>query len=315
MKRYIAKRILWMIPIVLGVTVLVFTIMYFVPGDVAQIILGTNATAEELATQREIMGLNDPYYVQLFRYMENVFLHFDMGESYITGLPVVEQLMARLPKTLLLAVMCMLISVLVGIPLGITAAIHQNSWIDRTCMILSLVGVSMPSFWLAMLLVVLFCVQLRILPASGDSSFIHFILPTIAGSFGGIATQARQTRSSMLEVIRSDYIVTARAKGVPERSVIYKHALPNALIPIITVIGTSFGHMLGGSMIIETIFSINGVGTYIITAVNQRDFPVVQGGVIFLAIAFSLCILIVDAIYAFVDPRIKAMFTSKKGGK
>lgn len=315
MKRYIAKRILWMIPIVLGVTVLVFTIMYFVPGDVAQIILGTNATAEELATQREIMGLNDPYYVQPFRYMENVFLHFDMGESYITGLPVVEQLMARLPKTLLLAVMCMLISVLVGIPLGITAAIHQNSWIDKTCMILSLVGVSMPSFWLAMLLVVLFCVQLRILPASGDSSFIHFILPTIAGSFGGIATQARQTRSSMPEVIRSDYIVTARAKGVPERSVIYKHALPNALIPIITVIGTSFGHMLGGSMIIETIFSINGVGTYIITAVNQRDFPVVQGGVIFLAIAFSLCILIVDAIYAFVDPRIKAMFTSKKGGK
>lgn len=313
MIHYIIKRILWMIPVILGVTILVFTLMYFVPGDPAEMMLPDDATEVEIEEMREYLGLNKPYLERLLTYMNDVFLHGDFGNSYRQNTPIMPTLLSRLPRTVLLAVMCMVISLAIGIPLGVTAAVHQNGPLDTGCMILALIGVSMPNFWLAMLLVILFSVQLGWLPPSGFESFKHYILPALAGSMGGIANQARQTRSSMLEVIRSDYITTARAKGVVERAVIYKHALPNALIPIITVAGSGFSMMLGGTLIIETIFSIPGVGTYLISGVNNRDYPIIQGGVIFLAIVTSVMMLLIDLVYAFVDPRIKAQYERKKG--
>jgi peptide/nickel transport system permease protein len=310
--RYTIKRILWMIPIVLCVSILVFTLMYFAPGEPAKIILGPNASVDQIEVLEKELGLDQPYLVRLVNYLNQAFLHGDLGKSWQTNVSISESLMQRLPRTLILSIMILLISLIVGIPLGISAATHQNQWKDTLSMFIALLGVSMPSFWLALLLVLLFSVKLGWLPATGYEGIEYYILPMLAGCWGGIATMARQTRSSMLEVIRSDYVTTARAKGLKERSVIYKHALPNALIPIITMAGTSFGRMLGGTVVLETIFAIPGVGTYMIGAVNSRDYPVVQGGVIFLAIAFSVCMLIVDLVYAAVDPRIKAQYEVKK---
>lgn len=312
MLRYTIKRILWMIPIVLCVSILVFTLMYFAPGEPAKIILGPNASVDQIEVLEKELGLDQPYLVRLVNYLNQAFLHGDLGNSWQTNVSISESLMQRLPRTLILSIMILLISLIVGIPLGISAATHQNQWKDTLSMFIALLGVSMPSFWLALLLVLLFSVKLGWLPATGYEGIEYYILPMLAGCWGGIATMARQTRSSMLEVIRSDYVTTARAKGLKERSVIYKHALPNALIPIITMAGTSFGRMLGGTVVLETIFAIPGVGTYMIGAVNSRDYPVVQGGVIFLAIAFSVCMLIVDLVYAAVDPRIKAQYEVKK---
>lgn len=311
MGRYIIKRLLWMIPIVLGVTILVFTLMTFCPGDPAEIILGSTATEENLEALREELGLNDPYLVRLGTFLSNTFIHFDFGESWATGASIADSIAERLPRTLLLSIVMMVISFGVGIPLGVIAAINQNKFQDNLCMTLALLGISIPNFWLALLLVLLFSVKLGWLPAMGIGGLQYYILPALAGCTGGIAASARQTRSSMLDVIRSDYITTARAKGVPERQVILKHALKNGMIPIITVMGTHFGKMLGGTMIIETIFSIPGMGTMIISAVNGRDYPVFQIGAIFLAIAFSFCMLLVDLMYAAVDPRIKAKYSSQ----
>lgn len=311
MIKYIVKRLLLMIPVVLGVTILIFTIMYFTPGDPAQIALGPNATAAEVAAKRMELGLNDPFFIRLGRYLKDVYLHFDLGNSYLTGKAVAAELLERFPRTALISVLCMLISIAVGIPLGINAAIHQDGLWDRLSMFIALFGVSMPNFWLALMLVIVFALKLGILPAYGLDGLQYYILPCISLSFGGIAQQARQTRSSMLEVVRSDYIVTARAKGLSEWSVIIKHALPNALIPVITVAGTQFGYMLGGALVIETVFSIPGIGMYLINGISSRDYMVVQGCVVVLAIAFSFVMLGVDLIYAFVDPRIKSMYKGK----
>ena len=312
MKKYILKRLLWMIPVILGVTIAIFTIMYFVPGDPAVIILGAEATEAELQSKREALGLNRPFLIQLGSYMKNVFLHFDFGTSYITNNSITKELLARLPRTALVGFVSMLLMLIVGIPLGITAAVHQNGIGDRLCMIIALAGVSVPSFWLGLLLVITFALNLGILPASGIRGFEYYIMPCVASAFGGIAGLARQSRSSMLEVIRSDYVVTARAKGLSERSVIYGHALPNALIPIITVAGSHLAHIFGGSVVIENVFSIPGIGSYMVTAVNNRDYTVVTGSVIFLAVVFSLVMLLVDIVYAFVDPRIKAQYINGK---
>ncbi len=313
MARYVLKRLLWMIPIALGVAVLVFTLMCFCPGDPAEIILGSTATQENLAAKREELGLNDPYIIRLGTFLSDTFIHFDLGESWITGASVKEAIAERLPRTLLLSIIQLIISFGIGIPLGVMAAVNQNKWQDNLCMALALIGISIPNFWLALLLVILFSVKLNLLPAMGIGGIEYYILPALAGCTNGIAAGARQTRSSMLDVIRSDYITTARAKGVPEWQVIVKHGLKNGLIPIITVMGTHFGKMLGGTMVIETIFAIPGMGQYIINGVNNRDYQVVQVGSIFLAIAFSFCMLAVDLLYAAVDPRIRARYA--KGGK
>lgn len=313
MGRYILKRLLWMIPIVLGVAILVFTMMTVCPGDPAQTILGATALESDLVNMRNQLGLNDPFLVRLATYMSNVFLHGNLGSSWVTKVDIASSIMERLPRTLTLTLVTLAISFGVGIPLGIVAATHQNRWQDSLCMVFALIGVAIPNFWLALLLVIQFSVKLGWFPPMGiDEGLICYILPAVSGCMTSLATCARQTRSSMLDVIRADYITTARSKGVAERVVIYKHALKNALIPIITMLGSTFGVLLGGMMIIETIFSIPGMGTYIIGAVNNRDYPIVQGGTIFLAITFSLCMLAVDLLYAAVDPRIKAQYASAK---
>lgn len=319
MLRYIGKRLLWMIPIVLGVAILVFTMMTFCPGDPAEIILGTTATEADLVAKRMELGLDDPYIVRLAKYLSDVFLHFDLGTSWITNISIGAAIAERMPRTLILAVVTLVIAFGLGIPLGIVAATHQNKWQDHLSMILALVGVAVPNFWLALLLIILFSVKLGWLPAMGIGTGLagikYYILPAVSNCAGALANCARQTRSSMLDVIRADYITTARAKGVPERMVISRHALKNALIPIITMMGTSFGRLLGGAMIIETIFSLPGMGSYIIGAVNNRDYPIVQGGSIVLAIAFSIAMLLIDLLYAAVDPRIKAQYAAKSRKK
>ncbi|MGN1368837.1 MAG: ABC transporter permease [Aristaeellaceae bacterium] len=314
MIRYVGKRLLWMIPVMLGIAVLIFSIMYICPGDPAQSLLGPGATAVEMAAKREELGLNDPYIIRLGRYLYQTFIKFDLGVSYKYGTSVFAGLMERMKYTLLIALMCMALQVFVGTPLGIIAATHHNGIADRICMFLALFGVSIPAFWLALMLVLVFCVNLGWLPTSGvDAGVVSLILPCLANSFAGIASQARHTRSSMLEVIRSDYIVTAKAKGLSSRTILFKHALPNALIPIITIIGNGMGMMLGGTVIIENVFAIPGVGRYMTDAISSRDYPVVMGGVLVLGLIFSLIMLLVDIVYAFVDPRIKAQYEGRKG--
>ncbi len=304
-----------MIPVILGVAIFIFSIMHFVPGDPAVIIMGSEATEEELQMKRVQLGLDQPFIIQLIDYLKQVFLHFDFGNSYITNNSITSELLARLPRTAIIGFVSLILMLIVGIPLGITAAVHQNGLGDRLCMIIALIGVSVPAFWLGLMLVIVFSLRLGWLPASGIGGPQYYVMPCIASALGGIAGLARQSRSSMLEVIRSDYVVTARAKGLSESRVIYGHALPNALIPIITVAGSHLAHIFGGSVVIENVFSIPGIGSYMVTAVNNRDYPVVTASVLFLAIVFSLVMLLVDLVYAFVDPRIKSQYTRKKKKK
>ncbi len=315
MSRYIIKRLLWMIPVMLGIAILIFSIMYICPGDPAQAMLGAGATQVQLAAKRAEMGLNDPYIVRLGNYLVQVFLHFDLGTSYMYGTSVLAGLMSRMRFTLVIALFCMFLQIVVGTPLGIVAATHRNGLADRICMFIALFGVSIPAFWLALMLVVIFAVNLGWLPTYGVGGIEYFILPCLANCLAGIATQARQTRSSMLEVIRSDYIATAKAKGLSRNDILFKHALPNALIPIITIVGNGMGMMLGGTVIIENVFSIPGVGSYMTSAINQRDYPIVMGGVLVLGLIFSLIMLLVDIVYAYVDPRIKAQYEGRKRRK
>lgn len=315
MGRYIFKRILFLIPVLICVAILIFTLMFFVPGDPASTMSGGMATEEELEIIREQMGFNDPYLVRLGNFLGTLFLHGSFGNSYIYGTDVMRELVYRFPNTLRIAGFSILLCVLVGVPLGIRAAVRANTWEDRLSMFVSMIGVSMPNFWLALLLVLLFSLKLNLVPSSGSDSWKSFILPVFGGALSGIAGMARLARSSMLEVIRADYVTTARAKGVSEHNVIYHHALPNALIPIVTSIGSSFGGMLGGTVVIETIFSIPGLGLYLINGINNRDYNVVQGSVIFIAFVFSVIMLLVDIVYAYVDPRIKAQYAAQGGSR
>lgn len=310
MGRFVIKRLLWMIPVILGVTILIFSIMFVVPGDPAEIIGGDGLTEEEYDEIREGLGLNDPYIVQLGRYMYKVFIQFDFGQSYATGRSVTTELLHRLPHTLIIGFSGMILALGIGIPLGVIAAVHRNGLGDRISMIIALLGVSMPGFWTALMMVILFAVKLSWLPAQGIDSPLGYIMPAIAMSLGGLAGQARQSRSSMLEVIRADYVTTARSKGLTEREVIVKHALPNALMPIITLAGSQLAHVFGGAVAMETVFSIPGIGSYLVQAINRRDYPVIEGSVILLAIVFSLVMLLVDLVYGFIDPRIKAQFAN-----
>jgi ABC-type dipeptide/oligopeptide/nickel transport system permease component len=315
MGRYILRRLLQMIPVVLGVTILVFTIMYFIPGDPVAMMLGSEATPDQIAAKREALGLNDPYLVRLGRFVGDIVLHFDFGESWVYNTPVTTELLNRFPRTLTIASVSIGMQIFFGIPLGIIAAVKQDTWIDRIAMFIALFGISMPNFWIALMLVLFFSVRLGWLPPYGLGGIEYYILPCLANGFMGIATQARQTRSSMLEVIRSDYITTARAKGMSESRVILRHALPNALLPVITVVGNGMGHLIAGAVVIEMIFAIPGVGWYLIGGINNRDYALVQSSVIFLGLAFALIMLLVDLMYAVIDPRIKTRFAGKKRRK
>ena len=247
--------------------------------------------------------------------MYNAFIKFDLGNSWIRGTSVVEGLLERLPYTIELGLWAILISAMIGIPLGINAAIHQNGWQDRVSMVVAMFCTSLPDFWVALLLILLLSQKLNLLPAFGIGGIEFMIMPVIAASLRSIGTLARQTRSSMLEVIRSDYITTARAKGLKERKVILKHMLPNAMIPIITVIGGQFSGIIAGSVVIEQVFSRTGVGTYLTQAITNRDYPIIRGCVIVLAIFTSVMMLLVDLAYAVVDPRIKAQYAGQSKRK
>lgn len=308
MIKYVLKRLLQIIPVLLCVAIVIFTIMYFAPGDPVMLAIGDNYTPERYAEVAARMGLDKGYFGQLWDFLKSLFLHFDFGTSYILKTDIKTELFARLPRTALIAAVCCLLQVVIAIPLGITAATHQNGLVDRFCILLAMVGISLPGFWVGMILILVFAVYIPILPSSGVEHWYSYILPCVANALMGVGSLTRMTRSQMLEVIRSDYVVTARAKGVPERTILYSHALPNALIPIVTFVGTHFGRALGGTVVIETLFGIPGVGYYITQAVRNRDYPIVRGGVTLLALLFCLVVLIVDIVYAFIDPRIKAQY-------
>lgn len=315
MGRYVLRRLLQMIPVVLGVTILIFTILYFIPGDPVRLLLGSDPTPAQVEAKREAMGLNDPYLVRLGRYVEGIVLHFDFGKSWVYNTPVTSELLQRFPRTLTIAVICILLQIIIGTPLGIIAAVNRNGWGDRISMFIAMFGISMPNFWVALMLVLFFSVKLGWLPPYGIGGLKFYILPCFANAFPGIATQARQTRSSMLEVIRSDYITTARAKGMSEFQILMKHALPNALLPIITIVGNGMGMLLAGTVVIEMIFGIPGIGWYLVGGIGNRDINVVQSSVIFLALAFTFIMLLVDLAYALIDPRVKARFAVHKRRK
>ena len=312
MGRYVLKRILLMIPVILGVTFLIFLILSFTPGDPARIVLGGDATEEEVQELREEMGLNESFIVRFGKYLYQVFVEGDLGQSYVNHRSVSSEIVTRFPNTFQVALLSVVFAICIGIPLGIIAAVNQYSWKDNVSMVIALGGVSMPSFWAGLMLSLVFALQLRWLPASGFGSWQHLILPCVSIGFGGAGAIARQTRSSMLEVIRQDYIVTARAKGQVEWKVIYKHALRNALIPVITQVGTMLGNQLGGAIVIESVFSIPGLGAYMVSAIKSRDYPAVQGSVLYVAIVFGFIMLLVDIVYAFADPRIKAQYQGRR---
>jgi peptide/nickel transport system permease protein len=312
MIKYIIKRILMMLPVVLGVVVIVFTIMFLTPGDPAKLILGENARPEDVALLREKLGLNQPYLVQLINYIKGIFLQGNLGNSYVTGRSVTFEILSRFPTTCLLAALSVAISTIIGIFAGIISATRQYSLFDNAATVTALLGVSMPNFWQGLMSLLVFSVWLGWLPPSGFTTPLHWILPSITVGTASAAIIMRMTRSSMLEVIRQDYITMARAKGLSEFVVIVRHALKNALIPIITIIGIEFGSQLGGSLIAETIYAIPGIGKYMVDAIKQRDYPVVQGGVLFTAAIFSFANLAVDIVYTYIDPRLRSQYKKKK---
>lgn len=309
MWRYVAKRLLSLIPVLLGVTFIVFVILNLAPGDPAKTILGEQAPPEAIEAKREELGLNDPLLVRYGNYILDL-LRGDMGLSYKSQTSVSEEIAVRIPTTAKVAVSAMAIAVLLAVPLGIIAAIKQNTWVDGLTMFVALLGVSMPIFWSGMILIIIFSLNLGLLPASGASSWKAFILPSVSLGFQAMASIARITRSSMLEVIRQDYIRTARAKGLPEKKVIGKHALKNALIPTVTSAGLQLGSLLSGAVLTETVFSLPGIGRFMIASVNGRDIPAVMGCILFFTVVFTVVNLLVDILYAYLDPRIKASYAA-----
>lgn len=273
--------------------------------------LGTEATPEEIQALREQWGLDRPVFVRYFDYLKDIVLHGNLGTSYTTGVSVTKEILDRAVVTLQVALGSIIISLVFGVLIGVVAATHQYSVVDNVAMVAAMLGSAMPNFWLALLLSLLFSLTLGWLPSAGFGSLKHLIMPWIAMGVGHMAGTARQTRSAMLEVIRQDYIVTARAKGLSSFKVIFKHALRNSLIPIITGAGYMLGTALGGSLVIEQIFTIPGLGQYMVTAINNRDYPVVQGCVFVLSAVFGIVMLLVDIAYAAVDPRIAARFKAE----
>ena len=297
MTKYIVKRLLVLIPILLGVTLIIFTIMDFTPGDPAVRILGPESSIEAREQLREELGLSQPFWVRFFDYVKDVFLKLDFGNSYRTGKPVFDDIFMRLPVSIKVAFLGMLLATVMGLPLGVLSAVKQYS-----------VLVAMPTFWLAMLLILVFALYLGWLPAGGALTWQSYILPTITVGVPYGSKVLRMTRSTMLEEIRQDYVRTARSKGVPEKKVIYGHALKNALLPVITTIGSAFGAILGGSVIAESVFNLPGLGSLIVLSIKAKDTPSVLASVLLLAVFFALIMLIVDLVYAFIDPRIKAKY-------
>ena len=293
-----------MIPVLLGVAFLVFAILSLTPGDPGTIILGITAKPEDIASLNEQFGYNKPFLIRFFSYIKDIVLHFNLGVSYQTREPVINDIMAKFPNTLKLTIFSMSLSAIIGISFGIISAVKQYSALDHICVVTALVFACIPGFWLGLMLMMLFSLKLGWLPSYGAESLKNFILPTLTVSMTSAAGLLRLTRSAMLETIRQEYIRTAKAKGASKKRIIIKHALRNALMPVVTTLGTSFGASLGGAIIAETVFAMPGMGTLITTAIRQKDIPMVMGSTLFLAVLFSLIILLVDILYAVIDPRI-----------
>jgi peptide/nickel transport system permease protein len=300
---FILKRLAQIVPVILGVTLVVFLIMQMVPGDPAVIMAGEGASKETVNELREDLGLNRPLHEQYFSYVGNVF-RGDLGNSLKNNQPVMGEIMIRLPITMELAFFSILITIVLGLIAGIISAVRPYSFSDISVMVVALIGISLPSFWLGLLLMYVFSVKLQWLPVAGWDSTAHIILPAITLGAGGAAIVARMTRSSMLEVVGQDYIRTAKAKGLKGHVIIYKHALRNALIPVITVVGLQFGSLLGGTVLVESVFAINGLGRMIVDAIRTRDIPMVQGGVLVASLVFVFVNLLVDVMYKVFNKRI-----------
>lgn len=314
MYRYVIKRLLLMIPVIIGVSFLIFVIMDMAPGDAVDLMAPEGATAEDLDAIRHDLGLDQPVVIRYVKYMGGM-LHGDLGVSYVSKTDVFDTYMQKLPATIKLSFASILVSVILSVPLGIYAATRQGSIQDNISMILAMIGLSMPNFWLGLLLIIAFSLKLGWFPSGGDQTLSSLVLPAITIGTGLMATLTRTTRSSMLDVLRQEYLRTARAKGVPEKIVVTSHALRNALIPIITIIGTQLAGVLGGSVLTETVFAWPGVGRLIVDSLNMRDTPLVTGSIIMTTILLSIILLLVDLLYAVVDPRIKAQYVTKRGKK
>ncbi len=309
MAKYIGKRLLLLIPVLLGVSFIIFTIMAIQPGDPGRMILGASATQEAVDLLNEQLGIDKPFLVRFFSYLYNAFLRFDLGTSYRTSQPVINDILPRISVSLRIAFNGIAMASIVGIPLGILSAVRQYSFMDTFSRVTAMLAAAIPPFWLGMMLILLFSLQLGWFPSNGIESWKSYILPMVTLGIPYAGTMLRMTRSSMLETIRSDYVRTAKAKGVPQRVIIFKHALQNALLPIITTMATSFGGLLGGAVITESVFSMPGLGTMIVMGIRNRDTPVVMGATIILAFMFGIIMLMADLLFAFVDPRIKAKYS------
>lgn len=302
---YIARRLVILIPVVLGVSFLIFAAMYILPGDAVDSMLAERgASAEELARLRSQLGLDDPFLVQYGRFLSRL-VQGDLGSSIVTGRPVADQIASQMGATAELTLVALLIAVCAGVPLGVVAAIKRGSWIDSTSMVVALLGVSMPNFWLGLLLIMGFSLHLGWFPASGVGSWRHLVLPGITLGFSGVAIIARITRSSLLEVIHADFVRTARSKGLRPLTVVTKHALRNSMASVMTVAGLQFGALLGGSVVVETVFGRQGLGYLTVSGIQRADFPLVQATVMLAAMAFVLVNLLVDLAYSVLDPRIR----------
>ncbi|HHT17502.1 MAG TPA: ABC transporter permease [Papillibacter sp.] len=309
MVRYVIRRLLMMIPVLLGVMLIVFFFQSVSGDDPVKMLLGQGALEEDVIAMRAKLGLDQPIFVQYFRYVWNFITKGDLGTSYTTGRPVFEEIMIRFPYTLRLALISVAIGSIIGIPLGIISAVKQNTWFDNAVRGFTVFMSSFPGFWLALLLIILFAVKLNWLPSNGVIEPAGWVLPIVCVSIGTITGLTRTTRASVLETIHQDFVRTARAKGQREPRVITKHVIRNSLIPVINNIGIVVGAQLGGSLIIESIFGVPGVGQYAVAAINNRNYPAVLGSVVILAFLFSLITLLVDIIYVVIDPRLVLTFT------
>ena len=304
MLRFLARRVISAIPVIFGVVTLSFVILNLLPGDpVTSMLARSGATAEQIAALREQLGLNLPLWQQYLGYVGRV-LSGDFGRSIVSSTPVIDTILDNLPATLTLASLAMLVAIPAGIVMGAVAGVFRNTWLDRFVMAFTAVTVSVPAFWIGLVLVMLFAVQLGWLPAAGQGSARALILPVAALSLGATSTVARSTRTNILEALKQDYILTARAQGKSEAVILFRHALPNALVPVVTMIGLQFGWLFSGAFFIEAAFSRRGLGTVMVDAINASDFPVVQGAVLFTALFYVLLNIVVDVLYALIDPKI-----------
>lgn len=305
MQAFLLRRLMQSVLTLIGVSIVVFLMLYLTPGDPVTIMLqGSNATPQQVVTLRHQLGLDQPVYIRYLRYVGDA-IHGDLGRSYQTRESVLSAILAQLPATLQLTFAALFVAVAIGLIFGTIAAIRRDTWVDTLSMNISLFGVSIPNFWLGMLLILAFSLHFKIFPAIGTGGIKHLVLPAIALGWGYAAIIARLVRHSLIEVMQNDYIKTARAKGLVERTVIRRHALKNALIPVVTIVGLQFGHMLANAVIIESLFARQGIGRLIVTGILSKDFPMVQGVVLFAAAGYVLANLIVDISYAFLDPRIR----------